>query len=72
MKVDKFGQYLFLIMKYTLSEAQFLRILPYLKRRRRRNNTLRYLTHALVFEYSTIYRPIWTKLRSQSFWNENV
>ena len=58
MKVDKFGVHLLIIMEDILSEAQLLRILFYLKRRRRRNNAFLYLTDALVFEYSTIYRPI--------------
>ena len=59
-------------MKDILSEAQFWRILIDLKRRRRQNNAFLYLKHALVFEYSTIYRPIWIKPRTQGFWNENV
>ena len=72
MKVYKFGKHLLRRMKYILSEAQFWKILIDLRRRRRRNNAFLYLKHALVFEYSTIYRPIWIKPRTQGFWNENV
>ena len=53
MKVDKFGEHLLITIKEILSEAQFVRILLYLKRR---NNDFLYLTRALVFECSTIYR----------------
>ena len=49
-------------MKDILAEAQFLRILLYLKRSRRRNDTCLYLTlvftHALAFEYSTMYQNL--------------
>ena len=57
MKNDKFGEHRFILMK----DAHFLRllrILLYLKHRRKRNNAFTYLTDALLFEYSTIYRPI--------------
>ena len=59
-------------MKDILSETQFLKILLYLRRRRRRNKAFLYLAHALIFEYSTIYRSVWKKPRTQSFWIENV
>ena len=26
----------------------------------------------MVFEYSTIYRPIWTKPRTKRFWSKNI
>ena len=55
MKADKFGKHVLIVMKDILSEAQFLRILLYLKRGQRRNNTFLYLTRALGFEYSAIY-----------------
>ena len=58
MKNDKFGERRFILMKDVLSEAQLVRILLYLKHRRKRNNAFTYLTDALLFEYSTIYRPI--------------
>ena len=58
MKVDKFGEHLLIIMEDILSEAQLLKILFDLKRRRRRNNAFLNLIDALLFEYGTIYRPI--------------
>ena len=56
----------------TTCERKISSYKPALKCRRRRNNAFLYLTHTLVFEYSNICRPIWTKLRTQSFWKENV
>ena len=61
-----------IIMKDILSETQFLKILLYLRHRRRCNNAFLYLAHALIFEYSTIYRSVWKKPRTHSFWIENV
>ena len=72
MKSDKSGERLLIIMKDILSEAQFWRIFLRLKCRRRQNNTFLYLTYALVFDYSTIYRSIWTKPCTQSFWTKNL
>ena len=72
MKSDKSGERLLIIMKDILSEAQFSRIFLRLKCRRRQNNTFLYLTYALVFDYSTIYRPIWTKPCTQNFWTKNL
>ena len=59
-------------MKHILSEAYFLRILFYLRPRRKQNNAFLYLIHALIFECKTIRRSVWTKPHTKRFWNENV
>ena len=54
------------------SRSEKLRILLYLRSRKRRSNAMLYFIMCSIAEYTNVDRSIWVKPRSQSFWNENM
>ena len=54
------------------SRSARLRILLYLRRRKRRSNALIYFLNSIITEYTNFNRALWVKPRSKSFWYENM